>query len=204
MSTTLVLNKNYQPINIVSWKRALNKVINGRAEIVYFQNEKYENFNFDGWLQFTRNKLKEEKSKEIIIYTENFPIIAPSVIRALYYNEVKGKYVKLTRRNLYTRDNYTCSYCGKKFKPNDLNIDHVIPRSKGGRHVWENVVCSCIKCNTKKSNMLLSECNMKLLKNPYVPFHNLINDKHGIDEEKRKRWGPFINNGYVFEGELKL
>lgn len=204
MSTTLVLNKNYQPVNIVSWKKAINKVINGRAEVVYLENEKYENYNFNDWLLFTKEKLRKGKYEEKLIFTENFPILAPSVIRTLYYGEVKGKYVKLTRRNLYLRDDYTCCYCGKKHKANDLNIDHIIPRSKGGKHKWENVVCSCIKCNTKKGDYLLGECNMRLLKKPYIPFHHLMENGHTIDENKMRKWGPFISNGYSFEGELNL
>lgn len=201
--TTLVLNKNFQPINIISWRRALKKVINGRAEIIYLEDNKYENFNFIAWIQFTKEKINKGKIESKVVYTNSFPVLIPSVIRALYYGDVKGKYVKLTRKNLYIRDNYTCGYCGKKFSLHNLNIDHIIPRSKGGKHVWENVICSCIKCNTKKGDMLLSECDMRLLKKPYVPFHKLI-DKDNTDEERMRKWGPFISNGYTFEGEMRL
>ena len=197
MISTLVLNSNYQPVNVVSWKRALKKVINRRADIIYVHDGYYETFDFNTWLNFSTEKISNGV-KERTINSGGYSLLIPPVIRALYYDDIKGISVKLTRKNLYLRDNYTCAYCGRKFKSHDLNIDHIHPRSRGGKHCWENVVCSCIKCNTRKDDMLLSECGMKLLKKPYIPLHNLSGEK----VEGSRSWGPFVSDAYMFEGEI--
>jgi 5-methylcytosine-specific restriction endonuclease McrA len=77
--------------------------------------------------------------------------------------------VKFTRENVFRRDHYTCQYCGDRFDVKKLNIDHVIPRDKGGATCWENVVCSCIRCNTRKGNKLPREAKMYPLREPRMP-----------------------------------
>ena len=94
--------------------------------------------------------------------------------------------IPLTNSALFSRDNNKCAYCGETFKRHDLTRDHVHPTSKGGLDVWENVVTSCFKCNQKKGNVLLEECDMELLYTPYAPSHheNLILRNKNISKEQ--------------------
>jgi 5-methylcytosine-specific restriction endonuclease McrA len=97
--------------------------------------------------------------------TRSFP--APSVIRMVYLIRRPHPRVKLTRREVFIRDGYTCQYCGRQ--SNDLTIDHVIPRSRGGVHSWENLVSACKPCNHRKGGKLLAEARMSLRKEPREP-----------------------------------
>ena len=99
----------------------------------------------------------------------------PEIIVLSIFDRLPKKDVKFTRQNVFERDEYTCQYCGKNFEGRDLNLDHVIPRDKGGKNSWENIVTSCIRCNTRKANKLPHEAGMFALKEPKAP-----------------RWRPFM------------
>jgi 5-methylcytosine-specific restriction endonuclease McrA len=105
------------------------------------------------------------------------------------------KEVKFTRHNIFERDKNTCQYCGKHFDKKDLNLDHVIPRDRGGATTWENIVCSCIPCNTRKGNRLPREAGMKLLKKParpkWRPFLHIT-----FDAKVHESWRHFIDFAY--------
>ena len=142
----LVLNQSYEPLMVINAKRAIVLVIKDKVEMI----EKY------------RESIRSVRT--------NFDL--PSVIRLNFYVHLKYKDIILTRRNLLKRDDHKCQYCGKPKKP--LTIDHVIPRNRGGKDTWENLVAACTKCNTKKGDFLLKNIDMKLLKKPRKPskiFH---------------------------------
>lgn len=92
----------------------------------------------------------------------------PLVIRLLYYVKIPHKDIPLTRRNVMHRDNYTCQYCGKR---GDLTIDHVIPRSRGGKDTWDNVVVACLRCNVNKGSRTPKEIGYMLSSKPCRPFN---------------------------------
>ena len=92
------------------------------------------------------------------------------------FERLPKKEVKFTRHNVFERDRNTCQYCGKVFERHELNLDHVLPRDRGGQTTWENIVCSCIPCNTKKGNRLPHEAGLQLIRKP-----------------KRPKWRPFVN-----------
>jgi len=148
-SAVLVLSTGYEPLFKTSWKRAVIAVVCGRAEII----EQREDF-------FIRTG------------SGNFPF--PTKVRFITgvfagkIKKFKGK-PKLSKKNLWIRDNGVCQYCLRDLSLGKCTIDHVIPKSKGGPHAWENVVLSCSKCNQKKGSMLLSECSMNLIHNPSAP-----------------------------------
>ena len=108
--------------------------------------------------------------------TISWKIRVPRVIVLLFFDRLPKKEVKFTRHNVFERDKNTCQYCGQTFDRNDLNLDHVIPRDRGGNTTWENVVCSCIPCNTIKGNRLPQEAQMTLIRKP-----------------KRPKWRPFLH-----------
>ena len=103
------------------------------------------------------------------IHSVSFTIKLPSVVRLLNIVKRNQKPVKFSRQNIYARDKYKCQYCGTKSPPEDLTYDHVLPKSRGGRTEWKNIVTCCIDCNRKKGGRTPREASMKLLKKPVMP-----------------------------------
>lgn len=140
MSGALVLNATFEPLCIVTPRRALNLILNAKAELISDTGARFRSA------------------------TADFP--APSVIRLVAY--VKVPYttrVALNRRAVFARDNYKCQYCHAAAE----NIDHVVPRSRGGTHTWDNVVAACKACNARKEDRMLHEINMRLRRQPATP-----------------------------------
>ena len=93
----------------------------------------------------------------------------PRVIRLLTYDRLPRQKVKFNRRNIFARDGNRCQYCGKRFATSELSLDHVVPRSRGGRATWENIVCACLKCNVRKGGRTPREAGMRLIREPVEP-----------------------------------
>lgn len=142
MSGALVLNATFEPLCIVTSRRALNLILASKAEMI--------------------------SASEQLFRSATTSFEAPSVVRLLAF--VKVPYttrVALNRRAVFARDNHKCQYCNSPAE----NIDHVIPRSRGGTHTWDNVVAACKPCNARKEDRLLTEINMKLRRLPTTPKH---------------------------------
>ena len=107
------------------------------------------------------------------------------------FDRMKQVRVRFTRRTIYARDNRTCQYCGQQFASVDLNLDHVLPRSRGGASTWENVVCSCIRCNTRKAARTPGEAGMKLIRQPVRPA--VLSE---LTFEPRQAWKHCIDEAY--------
>ena len=163
-SAVLVLNQNYEPLNICNARRAVVLVDRGKAEVL-------------------------EHNDGSIIHTAAQFILVPSVIRLVYLIRRPRAQRKLTRRELFLRDRHTCQYCGRETR--DLTIDHVIPRSKGGRHSWDNLVSACKPCNHRKAGHTPEEAHMRLKNHPDVPRTSgyYIVSQH---IETRYEWRKFI------------
>ena len=130
--------------------------------------------------------LLDDKRKAIRTVSRNFPW--PSVIRLNYFITVPYKKVVLTRKNVLRRDAYKCSYCGRSDLP--LTIDHVIPKAKGGRDSWENLVCACTNCNNQKGGRTPEEANLQLIYKPFKPNHIMfIKTVVGKLDEN---WKPYL------------
>ncbi|MGB3304710.1 MAG: HNH endonuclease [Thermomicrobiales bacterium] len=140
-NAVLVLNQNYEPLNVCNIRRALVMVIDGKAEVL--------------------------EASPHGIATASTVFTAPSVIRLMYLIRRPRPRVKLTRREIFIRDGYTCQYCGRQ--GHELTIDHVIPRSRGGLHSWDNVVSACRACNHRKGGKSIAEARMLLRKQPHEP-----------------------------------
>jgi 5-methylcytosine-specific restriction endonuclease McrA len=140
---TLVLSQSYEPVEIVSWQRAITLLFLGKVEVV----EEYD-----------RN-----------IKTTSLVIKIPAVVRLLRAFRRHRKPIKFSRVNIYGRDNYRCQYCGDERTINELTYDHIVPRSRGGKTNWLNIVTSCQDCNWRKANRTPAEAGMKLLKQPTQP-----------------------------------
>ncbi|MCD6082939.1 HNH endonuclease, partial [Candidatus Aerophobetes bacterium] len=130
-----------------------------------------------------------------VIRTITYKIKVPRVILLMIYDKLPPREVKFTRRNIYRRDKNTCQYCGKTFRPEELNIDHVVPLSRGGKDTWENVVCSCISCNLRKGNKTLKEAGMRLIRKPKKPeWRTFI--KENLANIKEESWKSFLDVAY--------
>ena len=161
-SPVLVLNLNYVPVNVCTARRAIVLVGKGKAELL------------------------ENHRGEVHTVTAIFDV--PSIIRLVYL--VKRPYAprKLSKKEIFLRDQYTCQYCKKKTQ--DLTLDHVIPRKQRGPHTWENVVAACPRCNLRKAGRTPAEASMKLLRDPKAPQPNpyrMLQNYTLLDE-----WRPYV------------
>ncbi|MCS7245141.1 MAG: HNH endonuclease [candidate division WOR-3 bacterium] len=162
MSRVLVLNQTFEPLNIISIKRAIKLIFTLKADIIYANSK--------------------------LIRAQSIAIPEPSVIRLKYYIKVKYKEPSLSKKNIILRDRRTCQYCGTQKGP--FTVDHITPKSRGGKDTWENLVCACMKCNLKKGDMLPEEVGMKLISKPRKPTYfelNILRDS--IPDE---RWKEFL------------
>src|SRR5438270_11640673 len=140
MSRSLVLNASFEPLCVVSSRRALLLILDAKAELVH--------------------------ATERLFHSEKLAHPEPSVVRLSYYVKVPYQArVALNRRAVFARDGHRCQYCGAAAE----NIDHVVPRSRGGQHVWENVVAGCRPCNSRKQDRLLHETTLTLRRLPAAP-----------------------------------
>lgn len=139
--SVLVLNQNFEPLNVCDTRRAMCLIVVGKADVV--------------------------ENGRGVIRTPSRVFLRPSVIRLNYMIHRPRPEPQLTRHEIFRRDNYTCQYCGKQSK--QLTIDHVVPRHRGGRRTWENLVTACPRCNVRKGGRTIEEAGMKLLRQPTKP-----------------------------------
>ncbi len=159
----LVLNANFEPLSVCNTRRAINLVLDGRAEVIL------------------------NSGHEIRTPSTIYP--CPSIVRLSQMIKRPRPRIKLSKSEIFRRDHYTCQYCGKNH--GSMTIDHVYPRHLGGEHVWDNVVTACATCNRKKGGKLLKDTRMHLRKPPAQPrasasyrFSNYV-----VDNEQ---WQQFI------------
>lgn len=137
---TLVLNASYEPINVVSARRAITLVMKGAALV--------------------------EKASPCTVRAARVSFVIPSVVRLLGYRRVPRMNRAVSRRSVLLRDRHTCQYCLRAFEAKRLTLDHVVPRSRGGGSTWENLVACCLVCNNRKADRTPGEAGMLLAKNP--------------------------------------
>ena len=161
------MNASYEFLNIASLSRAVKLLYKGKAEIV-------------------------EAAGEHVIGTESFRIRIPSIIRMLYYIVRPHKEIPMTKKNILLRDDHTCQYCGRSGD----TIDHVIPKSRGGNGTWENCVCACSVCNTRKNSRTPQEANMHLVRKPrkptFIPWILIKRDASKVGWAKYLFWNMSI------------
>lgn len=191
-SRVLVLNRFWQVVNVCSVRRALSLLYLNHAQVVVKQGSSFYTFGFEEWKDFSQ---ENPHGEDEVIRTVSYRIRIPRVILLFLYDSLPPRRVKFTRKNIYQRDNYTCQYCGKKCRPEDLNIDHVIPLSRGGKNTWTNVVCSCSVCNHRKGNKTLEEAGMKLIRKPQKPkWSEFISKKFPYFQNES--WKSFLDMAY--------
>lgn len=179
MSSVLVLNKHWTPVNVTDKFSAVSKVYKGDARFV---DHHYTVYDWDTWID--QYGTIYDGSMDVI-RTPSLIVAVPKVIVVSNYSGYKKMALRITRRNVYLRDNGVCQYCGCTRERKDMNIDHVIPLSKDGPNDWTNVVLSCVSCNTRKANKSLQEVGFKLTRKPLGFYESKIRDHY-------ESWKNFI------------
>lgn len=186
-SRVLVLNRNWIAVHICDARRALVLLYQNLARAV---TEDYETLNFDSWRDLSRFARDSE-----VVHTPCYPLMIPQVIKLISYNRFPPLRVKFSRRNIYLRDRNQCQYCGARPPREEMTIDHVVPRSRGGKTVWGNVVLACSVCNARKGNQSPRECGISVIRKPRKP-HWLLGTRLEFNPENRPFWQKFIDEAY--------
>ncbi|HEY5486530.1 MAG TPA: HNH endonuclease [Candidatus Limnocylindrales bacterium] len=165
----LVLNQSYEPLNVCNLPRAFRLVFGQRAEVVEYDHQ--------------------------VIRTPRQEYRAPSVIRLQHQIRRPRPRVKLTRREVFARDGYACQYCGRQ--SNDLTLDHVVPRHRGGTHTWDNLVTACKACNHRKGGKFLDEAKLRLAHRPVEPrcdVYSLFTPY--LRDDRNENWRSYLFLGH--------
>jgi len=194
-SSVLVLNRLFMAVRVIRARTAFVMLWKQVAEVVSVEDETFATYDFASWADVSQYRRQFEPASHEWIRTVRFEIAVPRVIRLLSYDRLPKTRVRLNRRNLFTRDGNRCQYCGKKFRTSELSIDHVVPRSRGGRTVWNNVVCACMKCNVRKGGRTPAEASMHLVREPVQPRFSPVITLHA-GNEKYRSWKQFLDAAY--------
>ena len=163
----LLLNASEEILNVIPWRDAATLVYQGKAKRPYGHDESYE------------------------IKTATGVFVLPTAIVLIKYVRVPYKRAAVNKENVLKRDGYECQYCGKRLTNATGTIDHVYPRSKGGKHTWSNVVAACSPCNNVKDDFTLDECNMKLRCRPFVPTAEMVT-MTAVDIRTNQSWTRWV------------
>lgn len=182
-SGVLVLNRVYQPVHVTSVRRAVSLLYQGVARAI---DEQFRLFDFDSWSELAA------AAHQDVIRTVTRRIRIPRVIVLLTYEHLPKARVRFSRFNIYARDGSTCQYCGRRLPRSELNLDHVIPRSRGGSTTWENVVCSCVACNLRKGGRSPDDAGMRLRRTPSRPRWTPV-FRSATRRAFYREWMPFLS-----------
>jgi len=189
----LVLNRLWQAVNVVGARRAFALLAREHARVVHQSEADFETFSMMDWIDFSTHNPPVQELEAV--RTPSLTIRLPRVILLTFFDKLPCKELKLTRNNVFERDKNACQYCAKVLPREQLNLDHVIPRDYGGKTTWENIVCSCVRCNTRKANRLPHEASMRLIRKPvrpkWRPVISLV-----LGNQNRDLWKDFLDLAY--------
>jgi 5-methylcytosine-specific restriction endonuclease McrA len=171
----LVLNRLWQPVNVIGPERAFSLLFQDHAKVINTFDKSFQMLDAAGWMKFSEENPSQRP--EDSLHTVKLALRIPRVLLLRYFDKVPAQEVKFCRKAIFERDGYRCQYTGRRLPPSELNIDHVIPRDRGGKTSWENVVTSSIECNSRKANRLPHEAGLHLIRKPSKP-----------------KWRPFVTS----------
>ena len=187
---TLVLNRNWQPVNVSTVARALLMVWNNAARVV--DPDSYQLYEWSDWTSLAPH------DREPSITSATLRIRVPEVITVNDYDRLPTATVAFSRRNVFKRDRFTCQYCGLQPGCDELTIDHVIPRSHRGQSSWTNCVLACVACNSRKADRTPKQAGMTLRKQPAKPDWRPLYTRHAL---RLDSWTKFLSQAY-WDAEL--
>jgi 5-methylcytosine-specific restriction endonuclease McrA len=182
---TLVLNRNWQPVNVATVARALVLLWNESARIV--DPADYQTYTWEDWLKL------RPRDGERLIQAVRFQLRVPEVVTLTGYDRLPTAALTFSRRNIFKRDRFTCQYCGAQPGSEELTLDHVVPRSQGGESRWENCVLACLDCNKRKADRTPEQAGMRLRHKSVRPTWNPLCAAHELRIES---WSKFVSEAY--------
>jgi 5-methylcytosine-specific restriction endonuclease McrA len=185
-SNVLVLNRLFLAVNVTTVRKALILLYKGYARAVL---QDYSTYDWEEWCDIPVDAQDE------CLRTPNLRLAVPRVVQLLQFDRVPPQTVRLTRNNIFLRDGNRCQYCGDSYPTRELNVDHVTPTSRGGKTVWENVVCCCLDCNELKGDRLPGELGMRLVRAPRRPRWNPLL-KMAVTDGAHETWKSFLDLAY--------
>lgn len=187
---TLILNQTWRPHEVIDWRDAVIRMVNGKIDVVVQYDEILAHFDARTFETFPvlRRALRQVMPTDVVGMDVKVPAVA--VLRRRV-GVVKGG-VKFSKPNVCLRDNFSCQYCGEKLPMSQLNYDHVVPRRQGGKTVWENIVVSCYPCNERKGGRTPDEAGMRLLTVPVKPKVLPMNEPFIDTTNAPVEWLPFL------------
>ena len=192
---TLVLNRRWTPIRTAPVQEAIGLVAKGTAMII--EPDSFEAHDLLSWNDVSRVRAR---LGEGLIRSPRLALVPPEVILLTTYEGEGGRAVVFSRKNLFKRDRYTCQYCGIQPGPEELTVDHVVPRSRGGTSTWENCVLACVECNKRKADRTPAQAGLKMRKTPRKPSWKALVQVPARD--RRESWDKFLSRAY-WEIELE-
>lgn len=190
-SPVLVLNRNWAVVNVTTVSRALTLLFNGGAKVVDVKD--YQAFDWEDW-----SKISPAEGDRYIQST-SIRLRVPEVVVLTEYGGMPETAVNFSRRNIFKRDHYTCQYCGVQPGTEDLTLDHVLPKSRGGETNWTNTVLACLKCNKRKADRTPEEAKMHLRHQPVKPNWKPLYSMRTLRPDS---WSKFVSDVY-WNVELK-
>jgi len=189
----LTLNRHWHPIQVTSVREAIGLVAKGSAKII--DPKTFQTYDFMSWADVSKAK---DRFGEMMIRSTSLAIEVPEVILLTVYEGMGERSVVFSRRNIFKRDRYCCQYCGKQCRGDvameELSIDHVLPKSRGGKSSWENCVLACMVCNARKANKTPEEAGMHLRKTPKKPKWSAL--MQVAPGRRLMSWDHFISAAY--------
>lgn len=190
----LVLNRSWVAVNVASVRRAVALLYQDLARAV--DPADYRMYDFSDWCE-----LSEAREEGRFIHSPTMRLRVPEIIILNAFNGFFHKEVRFSRRSIFERDKSTCQYCGTKLAKSELTIDHVMPRSRGGRDTWDNLVLACVKCNVRKGDRTPVEAAMPLIRRPHKPAW-LPTLGTRLPAGRISSWQRFLDTAY-WDAELR-
>ncbi|WP_068267461.1 HNH endonuclease [Rubripirellula obstinata] len=178
-------------IRVISVRRSLTLLYRQCAEVIGNEDGTFISYDFDSWCELSQLTSLEKQPGEEYIQAVDFELQAPRIVRLTRFDRMPAQSLRFNRKNLFARDDHTCQYCGKTEPTNKLSLDHVIPRSHGGPTTWENIVCCCLKCNSRKGGRTPKQAHMGLLNDPVKPRFNPVMIA-SADDPRYECWKTFL------------
>jgi len=194
-SDVLVLNKHYAAIRVIPAREAFCLLFRKVAEVLAVEDGGYYTYDFESWRELSELRSQYERTEHEWVRCVQFDIAVPRIVRLIAYDHLPRREVKFTRRNIYARDGNRCQYCGKRHPTSELSLDHVVPKSRGGSGTWTNIVCCCVKCNSRKGGRTPAEAHMKLVTKPVKPRRSPAITIR-LTSRKYASWKQFLSEAY--------